>query len=160
MTLIADVQARIPSQTLIEWTNQRDATATSVNTTLLQSVCDDVESDLAVELGYTYGAVNVPARDAAWMRAQGVIGVQIRLEMYATIGSDDLQKKYDRWIESLQRRRRRATIHPGTNAAADVEVDGGERRPDFDRREQGGWLAGRDGTVDPSLNNHRVTEDS
>lgn len=160
MALIDDVQARIPAQTLIEWTNQRDNTASSIDTTRLQLACNDVQSDLEVELGYTYGGSTVPTRDAQWMTAQAVIGVQIRLEMYATIESDAVNKKYDRWIEALQRRRRRKVISPVSNAAADVEDDSADRRPDFDRREQGGWLAGRDGVTDPSLNNHRGAEDA
>lgn len=155
MSLKTDVEARVNSQTLIEWTRPRDNAATTVDETYLTNVCNDVEAVIEVEHGYGYQADALAQRDKDWHRVMGIQGVMILLEWYANISSDEIERKYQRWIAALARRRKKVVVDPDTDAKAQVtDPDGAETSEDrmpFDRANQKDWLAGKKGSSLPGV---------
>lgn len=155
MSLYTDVIARIPDQTLKELTNPRDNSATATDTALLTLVCQDVQAELEVELGVVYGAASLPERDRNFQITKGVEGVRIKLESYTATDSTRAQARYDRWVDSLLRRRKRGVAIPGSNAKGEVRDDQATDRLIFDRQQQQkGWLptdggVNREGTTPP-----------
>lgn len=156
MTLYADIIARLDNQTLIELTNRRDSSATSLNTSYLSTICDDVQGIIEVEMGLDYDDASLSDRDAAFQKSMAAQGVLIMLEMYASAEGQKLGGRYDRWIESLRKRRSRKGITVDTNAKADVTADTDEDVPAFDKGYMGKHFTPRIGGSD---NQFRVVKD-
>ena len=156
MTLYADITARIDSQTLIEMTNKRDSSQTSVNTSYLQNVCDDVQGLIEAELGLIYADASLTSRDIAYQRAMAVQGVLIHLEMYASVEGSKIEGRYTRWIEALRKRRKSKGVTVDTNAKAAVTDDLAEDVPTFDRAYMKKYFVPRIGS---SENAARVEDD-
>lgn len=133
MALIDDITSRLEPQLLKELTNRRDGTAQTVNTTLLQDVCDDVQGLIEIEMGVDYGSVSLEDRDIKFQKTMAVQGVLILFEMYTSTEGSKTQGRYDRWIDSLRSRRARKGITPDTNAKAAVTDDLATDIPAFDR---------------------------
>lgn len=131
--LYTDVNERLDAQTLLELTNRRDSSATTPDTTYLQTVCDDVEGYIEVEMGVDYADPDLVDRDLKFQRAMAAQGVLILLEMYASAEGQKLQGRFDRWIESLRARRTRKGVTAKTNAKADVHEDLSTDVPAFDK---------------------------
>lgn len=86
MSILAAVQARVPTSVLIQLTRPKDETATqSVDTTLLGYACDDAEADIETYCGVSfsdYSTDNRFLRLAVWR-------VLIILREYAPKGPGD-----------------------------------------------------------------------
>jgi len=136
-TLIADVQARYPSQVLIELTRRSSTDSTTLDTTstgVLQYACDDVQTgDFPTYVQVTYDASN---RQHVAVACEGVLA---KLKLWARDGSDGGKGEWDRWVaraQSLARVTGRDRILPTTTSelTPTPEVDGGEVvRPMFDQ---------------------------
>lgn len=136
-TLIADVQARYPSQMLIELTRRRNTDATTLDTGatgILATACDDVETgDFPVYVQMPYDSTN---RKHVTVAVEGVLA---KLKVWAREGVDGGQGEWDRWVTragALAKNTSRARISPVTTSelTPTPEVDGGETvRPMFDQ---------------------------
>lgn len=133
-TLLADVQARYPSQVLTELTRRGATDSTTVNSTLLQYACDDIQSgDFPTYVQTTYDASN---RQHVSVACEGVLA---KLKLWARDGSDGGKSEWDRWVaraQALARVTGRDRILPTTTSELEPtpEVDGTEVvRPMFDQ---------------------------
>lgn len=54
MALLAEVLARVPAQTLLELTQQKNVNASTYDATILQTACDDIEEEFVTYAGEVY----------------------------------------------------------------------------------------------------------
>lgn len=136
-TLIADVQARYPTQMLVELTRRRDTDTNTLDTTatgILAVACDDIEDgDFPVYVQAEYDSTD--RRHVAL----AVSGVLAKLKVWAREGVDGGQGEWDNWVtraQALSRVTGRDRITPVTTSELEptAEVEGDETvRPMFDQ---------------------------
>lgn len=129
MTLISNVQSRIPSGRLIELTND-DTSDTTVNATVLGLAADDIEAMFQILGVGTYD--DTDARHVA----EAVPGVVLLLRLWKGQATDE---DFENWKKNVMDKLRKVTgnnrISPKSSSKetpADEAPDGQEIRPDFD----------------------------
>jgi hypothetical protein len=133
MALIDEVTARIPSQVLIELTNPRDNSASSVETTILGKACDAVEAKFEVYAQESYDG------DVTAIVEACVMGVVYQLRQWGSGISEVAEKGMTAFREECERIRgvrARAAITPTTDSKrtpSDENPTGGTLRPWADR---------------------------
>lgn len=103
-------QAQVDSTTAIEQTNYRDATASSVNTTRLASICGDIAAEIQEELG-----TSVDGTDLAAVRiGVGLLIVRLNDAYSANPQADSRARETDllNQLEKLRLRRVAAATTP------------------------------------------------
>jgi hypothetical protein len=140
MSLQSVVTARVPNQTLVDLTNQKDTDATTVDTTILGLACTDVEAEFEVYTGLAFDATNakhVPV---------GVAGVLMTLREWIPAKSDGTAQDRERWVERCRALARvtsrdRIRITSSSELTPSDEVSGtAEVRPYFDRQDGAAFI--------------------
>lgn len=133
MALSDEVTARFSTARLTALTRQDDQTSSTIDTTILGFVCDDVEAEIEVRCGVVYDGTD--ARHVAY----AVRGVLALLNQRA--GTQGSQEAWDAWTESLRSLGRvtgQDRIFPETDSPLDPTSDDEGRatppKPYFDRR--------------------------
>ena len=132
MSLLTEVTSRVPEQTLIDLTRQKDTNATTVNTSLLGLACTDVTAEFAV---YVNAALDLT--DARHVPV-AVAGVLMTLREWLPARPDGIDKDRERWIERCRALARvssrdRIQITSSSDLTPSEEVTGTESvRPYFD----------------------------
>lgn len=128
MALSDDVQNRIPSTRLIELTNPRDSSATSIDTTVLGYAVTDITGDFELLSCETFSDSN-PVHVAICVPA--VVG---KLYEYDGRMSPQHNESYDVFVAKCDRLREGNIPGPETNAPYDVVWPDSDTRKKFDRR--------------------------
>ncbi|RMG22904.1 MAG: hypothetical protein D6732_25270 [Methanobacteriota archaeon] len=97
MTLIDEVKSRINTQRLVELTNSGDATATTVNDTVLGKAVSDIQAEFELFASQNYDDSN-PVHVAIC-----VDGVMAKLYQYAGNVSPLAQESFDMFIARCER---------------------------------------------------------
>lgn len=134
MSLSTEVQARYPTQRLVNLTNAGAGDTGSVNTTRLDAACTDVAALFKIHAGIAFDATD--ARHVA-VACEGVIG-----QLEVRLGSSGSRKRIKEWIDeelkplSLVTGRNKVTPTTDSQLTPTSDLDPGQtlRRPDFDRR--------------------------
>lgn len=131
MTIASRAQERISEQLLLEWTNQGVPAATSVNTTFLGYVADDVEGVFVAETGLAYDdsdKIHVKvAVDGVMARFQELSGVTGR-------NSDKIAERWQRGLIAIaQTSGSERRLLPTSNSVLDPSDETNNTRPDHDR---------------------------
>jgi len=130
MTLIANVQLRIPTGVLTKLTNANDRTATTPNLITLGLACDDVEADFQVETGSAYD-------DTEPMHvSRSVEGVRLKLRSWINTGLGVVDNSYDKWMDRLNKiedRTAKAAFSAKTNSNLSPTRETGLVRPINDK---------------------------
>lgn len=140
MSLQSEVTSRVPNQTLVDLTNQKDTNATTVNTTILGLACTDVTAEFAV-----YANQTLDLTDARHVPV-AVAGVLTTLREWLPAKPEGTDKDRERWIErcrSLARvtSRDRIAFTSSSELTPSEEVSGTETvRPYFDRSEMADFI--------------------
>ena len=119
MALADDIQNRISTQLLTELTNPNDATATTVDTTILGYAISDVTGDFL-----SYG-ITLDSTDASHL-AVAIDGVLFRLNSYKGIPANKLETRFYAGLDRIEQVGPRSHILPVT----DSEVTPSDERPD------------------------------
>jgi hypothetical protein len=130
MTLSTEVQARYPSQLLVNITNPMETTATTVNTTTLNAAATDVEADFEIVAGVEYDGTD--ARHVA-VAVEGVIAKLLRRT--GTSQYEEREKDYNFRLRDLAKVTGRDRITPESDSEVSPAVDspsGVEVKPAFD----------------------------
>ena len=120
MTLIAEVQLRYDSTKLLGLTNPGASRATTVNTTILQRACDDVERYFLVHAGLTYDTTD------ATHNAMGSDGVIARLTMRSAAfgkGKGQLWKDFIQSLKDLAKTTTRVAAMPYSTSILEPSLD-------------------------------------
>jgi phage gp36-like protein len=132
MALIDRVQERITADVLVKLTNPDESNTTTVDTTYLQLVCDDVESEFVAWLNEEYVETIRVLVSAACLL------VRYKLIQYgAAPGKAELalMERLEKMVERIRMVRARDRISPQTSSdlTPSTEVQAGETvRPNFD----------------------------
>ena len=97
MTLAANVQARYAVAKLVQLTNPGDVNATTINTTILDLACTDVEAEFEITAGLDYDDTSALHVANAVEGVLVILRVRQRGEMLAV--SDE----YEKWRGALER---------------------------------------------------------
>jgi len=129
VSLATDVTARIDSQILVEITNKRDVTATTVNATILALACTDVEARFGIYAQTAYLSTNaahvsiaVEAVEAI-LREWGGSARALGKEFWADFKSE---------CEMVKDVGPRSHIAPASNGVRTPTADDPDRTPTFD----------------------------
>jgi len=146
MTISSRAQERISAQLLLEWTNQGVPAATTINTTVLGYVADDVEGVFVAETGLAYDdadKIHVKvAVDGVMSRFQELSGITGRNSDAITAR---FQKGLIRIAQTLGSERR---LLPTSNSVLEPSTEQSGRRPDYDRDRWSGFVPHAPGDVD------------
>lgn len=133
MTVSSDLQARYPSQTLIELTNPRTKGASSINTTLLDKAIEDAGGDFKTYVQSEYDSTN-PAHVTVMCA-----GVICKLQQWGGATGGTARIRFDDWVErcrSLARVGARGHEGPVSNSTLTPSTPqpngSGVVRPEFD----------------------------
>ena len=135
MSLLSEVTTRVPTQTLVDLTRQKNTDATTVDTALLALACADVTAEFSV-----YANQVLDLTDARHVPV-AVAGVLTTLREWLPAKPEGTDKDRERWIErcrSLARvtSRDRIQITSSSELTPSEEVTGTESvRPYFDREQ-------------------------
>ena len=146
MTIASRAQERISEQLLVEWTNQGNVAGTTVNTTQLGYIADDVEGTFLVETGVAYDDddklhVSV-AVDGVMARFQELSGITGR-------NSDAITARFQRGlIRIAQTRGGEQRLLPSSTSVLTPSTEQNGRRPDHDRERWSGFVPHAPGDVD------------
>lgn len=131
-TLATAVQARVPTDRLIQLTRKNSVGSTTVDSTVLEYAVTDAAAQFLISAGVTFDDTN------AEHIMLGVQGVMALLSMWN--GQEAGEKDRFRFVQALERYRAvhaNARITPvgtrTTGPSDDVDSTGQERRPEFDR---------------------------
>lgn len=129
--LATAVEARVPTQRLVQLTNKNSRAATTIDSTTLEAAVDDTSAEFGIRAGETFDSAN-----ATHVRL-AVPGVVAFLCLWN--GQEDGQKQIDRFTrmcEDYRATRSNKRITPITDRTVgpspDVSSDGTGRRPEFD----------------------------
>lgn len=128
MSLLTNVQARIPNARLVELTRGRgDTTSTTADETLLGLACTDVEACLLAYAGVTYDD-STPKHVAI-----AVPGVVLLLEQWKGPTADHFATRWNSWMELVRSLRPRVSPTTSSELTPTEEVvDSAVVPPDFD----------------------------
>ena len=126
MALSDDVTNRMASQRLIEVTNDRDSTATTVDTTILGYAATDISADFELLSSENYDSTN------AVHVAIAVPAVMGKLYEYQGRISPMANESYDIFVAKCTRLREGNIPGPATNSVVTVTDPTGTVRKEFD----------------------------
>jgi hypothetical protein len=125
VALLAQVVARVPNQTLVELTNQKNVNATTYDATILQTACDDIEAEFVTYAGEDY--------DATVRRhvTLGVEGVLAKLRSWLPQNPESVNQAMTSWGDrvtamSKTRSRNRFPATTSSRLTPTEEVTGSE----------------------------------
>lgn len=132
MSLQSEVTSRVPNQTLVDLTNQKNTDATTVNTTILALACTDVTAEFSVVANQTLDLTDARHVPVA------VAGVLMTLREWLPARPESADKDRERWVERCRALARvtsrdRIQITSSSELTPSEEVTGTESvRPYFD----------------------------
>lgn len=140
MSLQTEVTSRVPEQTLIDLTRQKDTNATTINVGLLTLACEDVTAEFSVYTNQTLDLTDARHIPVA------VAGVLMTLREWLPARPEGIDKDRERWIERCRALARvtsrdRIRITSSSELTPSEEVTGTESvRPYFDREQNADFI--------------------
>lgn len=138
MSIASRAQERISAQLLLEWTNQGVPSATSINTTFLGYVADDVEGMFLAETGLAYDD------DDKLHVSVAVDGVMSRFQELSGITGRNSDQITERWQKGLikiaQTRGSERRLLPNSSSVLSPSSETIDARPDHDRANWGAFV--------------------
>jgi len=140
VSLQTEVTSRVPEQTLIDLTRQKDTNATTINVGLLGLACDDVTAEFSVYVNATLDLTDARHVPVA------VAGVLMTLREWLPARPEGTDKDRERWIERCRALARvtsrdRIRITTSSELTPSEEVTGTESvRPYFDREQNADFI--------------------
>jgi phage gp36-like protein len=144
--LASAVQARYPSQTLVELTRRKSTSSTTLDSAVLELAVTDVTAQIAIYAGVTLDTADARHLSVA---CEGVIA---RLKVWSRESPDASAADWKAWLESatalgkVTSRNRSAVVTTSElTPSREVEDDGEEVAPVFDPQSFDGISTGRPG---------------
>ena len=124
-TLLTEVLARVPLQTLVELTNQKDVNAATYDATLLQTACDDIQEEFVTYAGEAYSAT---VRRHVTLCVEGVLA---KLRSWLPQNPESVNQSMTSWADRVERMaktraRDRFPVTTSSDLTPTVEVEGSE----------------------------------
>ena len=125
MALIDEVLRRVPAQTLLELTAQKDVDATTYDATILDTACDDIEEEFVTYAGEAYDG-NV--RRHVTLCVEGVLA---KLRSWLPQNPESVSQSMTSWADrvtamSKTRARDRFAVQTTSRLTPTEEVTGSE----------------------------------
>lgn len=128
-TLYASVVSRVPAQTLVTLTQQQSTSSTTLDTTKLQTACDDIEAQFTTYAGEVWVGTN------RRHLVLGTAGVLALLRSWNPIQAEGADLAMDKWIAAVEAysqtsARDHRSVYTTSELTPSTEVDGtSEVRP-------------------------------